>query len=136
MKDNPSPYINKEKQTIEFYIQNDIAGQISLAGSFNHWAQDILLFEPLRNGMWKLELPMLNDGRYPFYSFKTKSYAGHNCNNHINHARSIYFGRYAVRLFFSCKGITKNRRRRSWLLHRLPHHHYSGLYCVLAGAAA
>jgi 1,4-alpha-glucan branching enzyme len=69
MKHYPSPYINKEKRTIEFYIQNDVAEQISLAGSFNHWAQDVLLFEPSKDGVWKLELPMLNDGRYLYKFF-------------------------------------------------------------------
>jgi 1,4-alpha-glucan branching enzyme len=68
MTHHPSPYINKEKRTIEFYIQNDVAGQVSLAGSFNHWAQDVLLFEPIKNGGWELELPMLNKGRH-LYKF-------------------------------------------------------------------
>jgi 1,4-alpha-glucan branching enzyme len=66
---NQSSYINKAKRTIEFYIQNDVAGQISLAGSFNHWGQDVLLFKLLKNGVWKLELPMLNKGRYLYKFF-------------------------------------------------------------------
>jgi len=66
MKENPSPFINESKNSIEFYMQSDCASQISLAGSFNHWAQDVLLLEPGRNGLWKIEIPMLPAGRYSY----------------------------------------------------------------------
>jgi hypothetical protein len=69
MKSNDSPFINKEKKTIEFYVQNDCASQICLAGSFNHWAQDVLLMEPGQDGVWKIEIPMLPDGRYQYKFF-------------------------------------------------------------------
>jgi serine protease AprX len=59
MKPNNSPYINLKKNSIEFYMQSDSASHISLSGSFNHWAQDVLLLEPGRNGLWKIEIPML-----------------------------------------------------------------------------
>jgi serine protease AprX len=68
MKPNASPFINPTKNSIEFYMQSDCASQISLAGSFNHWAQDVLLLEPGRNGCWKIEIPMLPTGRY-LYKF-------------------------------------------------------------------
>jgi serine protease AprX len=66
MKPQESPYINKKKKTIEFYVHNDCASQISLAGSFNHWAHDVLLMEPAKDGMWRIEIPMLPTGRYQY----------------------------------------------------------------------
>jgi serine protease AprX len=69
MRQNASPFVNKEKKSIEFYMQSDCASQISLAGSFNHWAQDVLLLEPGRNGLWKIEIPMLPAGRYKYKFF-------------------------------------------------------------------
>lgn len=69
MKPNASPFINQQKNSIEFYMQSDCASQISLAGTFNHWAQDVLLLEPGRNGLWKIEIPMLPAGRYSYKFF-------------------------------------------------------------------
>jgi len=69
MKPVISPHINDRKKTIEFYIHNDCAQQISLAGSFNHWAQDVLLMEPGKNGMWKIEIPLLPAGKYSYKFF-------------------------------------------------------------------
>jgi serine protease AprX len=66
---NESPVVHKKKKTIEFYINNECAHQISLAGSFNHWAQDVLLMEPGRNGVWKIEIPMLPKGTYKYKFF-------------------------------------------------------------------
>jgi serine protease AprX len=66
MNTHESPFINKRKKTIVFHIQNNCAGNISLAGSFNHWAQDVLLLEPAKNGLWKIEIPMLPKGRYHY----------------------------------------------------------------------
>lgn len=66
MKPQESPYVNRKKKTIEFYIQNNQASHISLAGSFNHWAQDVLLMEPGKDGIWKIEIPMLPAGRYQY----------------------------------------------------------------------
>lgn len=64
-----SPYINKQKNTIQFFIENDCADQISLAGTFNNWAQDVLLLEPGSNGIWKIEIPMLPAGNYKYKFF-------------------------------------------------------------------
>ncbi len=69
MKLHESPYLNKRKKMIEFFIEHDFARQISLAGSFNHWAQDVLLMEPGRKGMWKIEIPMLPNGTYRYKFF-------------------------------------------------------------------
>ena len=66
MKQHESPYINKRKKYIEFIVYNTCASQISLAGSFNHWAQDVLLMEPHKNGLWKIEIPLLPAGRYQY----------------------------------------------------------------------
>lgn len=64
-----SPDINNRQNTISFYVQHDCATQISLAGSFNHWAQDILLMEPGKNGTWKIDIPMLPAGKYSYKFF-------------------------------------------------------------------
>jgi serine protease AprX len=64
-----SPFVNTRQKTIGFYIQHDCASQISLAGSFNHWAQDVLLLEPGKNGVWKIEIPMLPAGKYSYKFF-------------------------------------------------------------------
>lgn len=64
-----SPVINRENNTISFYFQNQAASQISLAGSFNHWAQDVLLLEPGKDGAWKIEIPLLQPGRYAYKFF-------------------------------------------------------------------
>ncbi len=69
MKQHTSPFINKRKKAIEFYMQNPCASHISLAGSFNHWAQDSLLMEPTKNGLWKIEIPMLPKGTYHYKFF-------------------------------------------------------------------
>ena len=61
-----SPFVNKDDNTIEFYAHSDTAGQISLSGSFNHWAKDVLLLEPGKNGVWKITIPMLPAGRYAY----------------------------------------------------------------------
>jgi hypothetical protein len=66
MKPYTSPFINEEKKTIEFYIENTCADEISLAGTFNHWAQNVLLMEPANNGLWKIEIPMLPCGKYHY----------------------------------------------------------------------
>jgi len=69
MKPYPSPEVNARQNTISFYVQNECASQISLAGTFNHWAQDVLLMEPGKNGIWKIEIPMLPAGRYHYKFF-------------------------------------------------------------------
>lgn len=66
MKPYTSPFINQQKKTIEFYIENTCAEEISLSGTFNHWAQDVLLMEPANNGLWKIEIPMLPHGKYHY----------------------------------------------------------------------
>lgn len=69
MKTYDSPHIHPRKKTIEFFIQNSCANQISLAGTFNHWAQDVLLMEAGKDGMWKIEIPMLPEGKYKYKFF-------------------------------------------------------------------
>ena len=61
-----SPFINRDKNTIEFVVYSDCAEQISLSGSFNHWAKDVLILEPGKNGLWKIDIPMLPEGRYQY----------------------------------------------------------------------
>ena len=69
IKPKLSPCVNKYKNSIEFYVESDCASQISLAGSFNHWTQDVLLLEPGRNGLWRIEIPMLPSGRHKYKFF-------------------------------------------------------------------
>jgi len=61
-----SPQINHGQKTIGFYLQHDCASHISLAGSFNHWEPDVLMLEPGKNGIWKIEIPMLPAGKYHY----------------------------------------------------------------------
>lgn len=69
MKPYDSPHIDDKRKTIEFFIQNECAQQISLAGTFNHWAQDVLLMEAGEDGMWKIEIPILPEGTYKYKFF-------------------------------------------------------------------
>jgi len=64
-----SPSINYKEKTISFYVRNECAQQVSLAGSFNGWAKDVLLMEPRANGVWEIEIPMLPAGKYPYKFF-------------------------------------------------------------------
>ena len=61
-----SPVIDAKRNTIHFMTQNFCAFQISLTGSFNQWAADVLLLEPGRDGIWKIEIPMLPAGHYRY----------------------------------------------------------------------
>jgi len=66
VKSNPSPDVDAEKKTIAFYLQHDCATQITVAGSFNQWADDVFYMEAGKNGLWHLEIPMLAAGRYQY----------------------------------------------------------------------
>lgn len=61
-----SPLINKTDNCIEFYLHHDSACQVSLAGSFNNWAHDVLLMEPGDNAVWTIAIPMLPAGKYQY----------------------------------------------------------------------
>ncbi|HET9278451.1 MAG TPA: S8 family serine peptidase, partial [Flavitalea sp.] len=61
-----SPVINTGQKTIQFSTQNYCASQISLTGSFNRWATDVLLLELGKDGLWKIEIPMLPPGKYRY----------------------------------------------------------------------
>jgi|SRR5215831_5432953 len=69
MKLHASPYINQRRKSIEFSVKNNCASRISLAGSFNHWAQDELNLKPDRDGVWKISIPMLPTGKYKYKFF-------------------------------------------------------------------
>ena len=64
-----SPQINTTNKTIEFYAHNDCATQVTLTGSFNNWAKDQLVMHPEKDGLWKIEIPMLPKGRYSYKYF-------------------------------------------------------------------
>lgn len=71
-----SPFVNTQKKTIEFFVHDSPAyisfagaSQVSLAGSFNNWAQDVLLLKPDEEGVWKIEIPMLPEGKYKYKFF-------------------------------------------------------------------
>lgn len=61
-----SPLVNTQRRTIGFFVKHDCATQISLAGSFNSWAADVLLMEPAAGGLWSIEIPMLPAGHYQY----------------------------------------------------------------------
>jgi len=69
MKLIASPQINPKKKTIQFFLQNNCASHVSLSGSFNHWAHDALVMKPDRDGIWKIEIPMLPKGKYKYKFF-------------------------------------------------------------------
>ena len=69
VKSNQSPDVDPEKKTIGFYVEHECASQITLAGSFNQWADDVLYMEAGKNGLWHLEIPMLPAGRYQYKFF-------------------------------------------------------------------
>ena len=62
------PVIDSRKKTIEFHIRHTCASQISLAGSFNHWAKDELKLKPGTRDTWKIRIPMLPKGKH-YYKF-------------------------------------------------------------------
>ena len=64
-----SPLVNRDANTIAFFIENSCAEEISVAGSFNRWAQDVHQMKALENGLWKVELPMLPRGKYHYKFF-------------------------------------------------------------------
>jgi len=71
MKLRESPFINRRKKTIEFYVHHvnsTSAAHIALAGTFNHWAPDELQMKPAKDGFWKISIPMLPKGKY-YYKF-------------------------------------------------------------------
>jgi len=69
-----SPKIDEEKQTIQFFLESDYANkvsldgfnQVSLVGSFNQWAQDVLLMKCDGDGVWQIEIPLLPKGKYHY----------------------------------------------------------------------
>lgn len=63
-----APVVDSRKKTIEFHIRHSCASQISLAGSFNHWAKDELQLHPGKGGTWKIRIPMLPKGKH-YYKF-------------------------------------------------------------------
>ncbi len=67
-----SPYINRRKKTIEFYVHHlnaTACSHISLAGSFNHWEPGELQMRCEKDsGGWKISIPLLPEGKY-FYKF-------------------------------------------------------------------
>lgn len=64
-----TPCVNSQKNTITFYLYNEFAQQVSLAGSFNGWTPDVLLLEPGADGIWSIEIPLLPAGRYSYKFF-------------------------------------------------------------------
>ncbi len=74
VKTNQSPFTDHENKSITFYFHDDCADQVSLAGSFNHWTQDVLLLEPHVNGLWKIEIPLLKPGVYRYKFFIDAKY--------------------------------------------------------------
>jgi 1,4-alpha-glucan branching enzyme len=69
MKLHESPYINPQTKTIEFFAYNNCASQVYLTGSFNNWAHDALQMHPDKDGTWKIEIPMLPQGKYAYKFF-------------------------------------------------------------------
>jgi 1,4-alpha-glucan branching enzyme len=64
-----SPFVDKRKHTIEFHLEIPSAKKVSLAGTFNHWAQDVLQLHPTKKGVWTIRIPMLPNGVYKYKFF-------------------------------------------------------------------
>ena len=54
--------------TICFAV-NTVQSPHRIKYTFNHWAQDVLLLEAGKNGVWKIEIPMLAQGTYKYKFF-------------------------------------------------------------------
>ena len=69
-----SPCIDEDKQAIRFFLESDYENkvsidgfkQVSLVGTFNHWAQDVLFMKRNNDGVWTIEIPMLSKGKYHY----------------------------------------------------------------------
>jgi serine protease AprX len=61
-----SPMVNRQQKIIGFSLYHDCASSVSLSGSFNKWMPGVLQFEPVKNGLWKIEIPMLPAGKYQY----------------------------------------------------------------------
>ena len=61
-----SPAIDLQKKTITFYVQHDSASQITLAGTFSDWWGEVLSMQPGLYGIWKIEIPILPQGKYHY----------------------------------------------------------------------
>ncbi len=63
-----SPILNTKKNTISFYTRSNCASKVVLSGSFNNWEENQYFLEPIRNGVWGIEIPMLDKGEH-LYKF-------------------------------------------------------------------
>lgn len=63
-----SPVIDWFNQRIIFYYHNDEAQSVALAGSFNDWKPNAMLFKKNGRGIWRAEISMLPKGKH-FYKF-------------------------------------------------------------------
>lgn len=61
-----SPVINKRKNTVRFQINNKVARQIVLSGSFNGWAKNQFLMRKHADGSWSVEIPLPPKGKYQY----------------------------------------------------------------------
>lgn len=68
-----SPIVDTQKKVIRFFLSHECAEQVSVCGSFNNWARDILLMEPTTSGGWVLDIPMLPEGTYRYKFFIDQS---------------------------------------------------------------
>lgn len=64
-----SPFVDKRKNSIEFHLAIQNARKVTLAGSFNHWAPDLLELTHTKAGHWKIKIPMLPSGTYKYKFF-------------------------------------------------------------------
>jgi 1,4-alpha-glucan branching enzyme len=67
MKTLTSPQINPLNAA--YHVSCAGALNVCLAGSFNHWAHDLLAMTRQEDGVWKIEIPMLPSGKYQYKFF-------------------------------------------------------------------
>ena len=63
-----SPVIDWFNQRLIFFYHNDEATTVALAGSFNDWKPNPMVFSKNERGVWRAEISMLPKGTH-FYKF-------------------------------------------------------------------
>ena len=61
-----SPLIDLKSKTITFFHKEIGAGKIVLSGTFNNWSRNQNFMEPVKNGLWKIEIPLPDKGIHQY----------------------------------------------------------------------
>ncbi|MEO8147510.1 MAG: S8 family serine peptidase [Bacteroidia bacterium] len=61
-----SPQINLKNKTVTFFHKESNAEKIVLSASFNNWSRNENFFVPVKNGLWKIEIPIPEKGTHQY----------------------------------------------------------------------